>query len=90
MSKFIIPDILDAAVNASSAVNFKFSILHEIESSTGRDLINFKTVSISQIKEYLGRGGLWLNIPDMSAQTRGCLPTDILSIGSCNVEKADL
>ena len=35
--------------------------LPEIELSTGRDLINFKTVSTSQIKEYLARGGLWLN-----------------------------
>ena len=45
--------------------------LFEIQSSTGRDSINFKTVSASQIKEYLGRGVLWLNIPDMSAQNGG-------------------
>ena len=82
MSKFVISDTPGAAVNARSVVNFKVSMLSEIESSTGRDLINFKTVSTSQIKEYLGKGSLWLNTRDMSAQARRCLTTDILSIGS--------
>ena len=59
MSEFLISDNLDAAVIARSVVNFEVSILSEIESSTGRDLINFKTASTSQIKEHLGRGGLW-------------------------------
>ena len=31
-------------------------------------------------------GSLFLNTPDMSAQTRFCLPTDIPSVGSRNVE----
>ena len=82
MSKFVTSDNLDTAVNARSVANFKVSILSEIESSTGGDLTNFKTVCTSQIKEYLGRDGLRLNNPDMSAQTRGCLPTDILYFGS--------
>ena len=82
MSKFVISDNLGAAVNARSVTNFKVSILSEIESSTGGDLTNFKTVRTSQIKEYLGRDGLRLNTSDMSAQTRACLPTDIPSFGS--------
>ena len=71
MSKFVISDTLDAAVNARSVINFKVSMLSEVESSTGKDLINFKTVCRSQMREYLGRGGRWLNTFDTSAQTRG-------------------
>ena len=39
MSRLVISDALDVAVNTKSVVNFKISILSEIESSTGRDLI---------------------------------------------------
>ena len=90
ISKFVISDTLDAAVNAKSATNFKVRILCEIESPTERDLINPKTVSTTQIKEYVGRSGLWLNTPDMSAHTRECLPTEILFISSWNVKVYDL
>ena len=55
------------------SLSFKVSILSEIESSTGRDLIHFKTVSTSQIKEYIGKDDLWLNTSEMSAPTRGWL-----------------
>ena len=48
MSKFVISDALGATANARSVVNFKVSILSQIESS--------------QIKEHLGTGDLWLNI----------------------------
>ena len=82
MSKFVISDTLDTAVNARSVANFKVSIFSEIESSTGIDLTNLKTVSSFQKKDYLGRSGLCLNTPDMSAQTRGCLPAEISCIGS--------
>ena len=50
MSKFVISDTLDAAVNARSVANFKVSIFSEIESSTGIDLTNLKTVSSFQKK----------------------------------------
>ena len=43
-SKFVISDTLDAAVNAVSVVNLKVSILSEIGSPTGINLINFKTL----------------------------------------------
>ena len=43
-SKFVISDTLDAAVNAVSVVNLKISILSEIDSPTGINLINFKTL----------------------------------------------
>ena len=43
-SKFVISDTLDAAVNAVSVVNLKVSILSEIDSPTGINLINFKTL----------------------------------------------
>ena len=39
MSRLVISDALDVAVNTKSVVNLKISILSEIESSTGRDLI---------------------------------------------------
>ena len=42
MSKFVISDTLDAAVNAVSVANPKVSILSEIELPTGMNLINFK------------------------------------------------
>ena len=49
--------------------------------TTGPVLLFQSTVSTSQIKQYFGRGGFWLNTPDMSAQTRACLAIDIPSIG---------
>ena len=81
MSKFVIFDTLDAAFNARSVANFKVSIFSETESTTGRSLISFETVSTSQMKQYFGRGGFWLNTPDMSAQTWARLAIDIPSIG---------
>ena len=42
MSKFVISDTLDAAVNAVSVANPKVRIFSEIESPTGMNLINFK------------------------------------------------
>ena len=73
--------MLDAAAYAGSVVNFKINILSDIELSIGRDSIDFKTASTPKIKEYFGRDGLWLNTPEISAQTQWCLPTCILSIG---------
>ena len=47
MSEFVIFDTLYAAVNAVSIVNFKVSILSEIEPPTGMHLINFKTLYLN-------------------------------------------
>ena len=49
-----------------------------------------RTCSTSHTKEYLGSGGLSLEIPLRSAFTLGCCPAGRPSIGSCRLEMADL
>ena len=49
-----------------------------------------RTRSTSQMLEYRGCGGLWLNMPFSSLHTRGCFPTTTPSIGPCVIEIADL
>ena len=82
MSKFVISEALDAAVNARSVHNFKVNNLFVLELSIGRDFKYFRTISTSHINEYLGFGGLRLNVPDIKAITLGFCPAGKPLMGS--------
>ena len=51
-------------------------------------LINCSTTSTSQIKVYLGWGGISLNIPAKNVETLGCSPIYTLSTHWWNAETA--
>jgi len=68
MYTLVISDPLEVAVRDNKVVNLKVSILSEIDSSVGRDLMNFRAVSTSHIKVYFGKGGLLLNSPDNNCE----------------------